>query len=499
MEVVWQGLLAALTPASIGMILLGVFVGIIVGIVPGIGAGVGLSLLLPIIFNIPPVYGLMLLLALWAADGYGASISSILLRVPGGAGAVATCFDGYPMAQQGKAGEAIGISMAASMVAGIIGTLVLMMVAPPIAKLAVKVGPAEYTILGALGMTLIGGLSSKEPIKGLISAVIGLMTSFIGYDLITGFVRYNFGTEYLFDGVDLELALIGVFAIASLVDAGQEGGTVAQLGKTTGSVLKGFAEALKRPVSVIRASLVGVVLGSLPGIGITLASLAAYDVEKRYSKRPEEFGNGAVEGIIGPEAANNSTQPASLIPTLTLGIPAGSTSAVFLGALMIYGITPGINLFQHKGPFVWTLMWGIIVASFAYVIVGLLFANFFAKLTVLPIEYLVPITLATSFIGAYTVNSSYNDLLVAFLYGVLGYVMTVLKYPAAPAVLGVVIGPILEKNYFRALLISEGSYKIFVSTPLTIALWILLAMVVFGPYGVRSIRKVTKPSGAARA
>jgi len=493
MELVWEGLLAALSPSSILVILVGVFVGIIIGIIPGIGAGVGLALLLPVIFNFPPLLGLMLLIALWAADGYGASITSILMKVPGGAGAVATCFDGYPMARQGKASEAIGLSMGASMVGGILGAVVLMLVAPPLARLAVEIGPAEYTVLAILGMTLIGGMSVQEPIKGLIAAVIGLLTSFIGYDLSTGFVRYNFGTQYLFDGVELTLALIGIFAIASLLEAGQEGGTVVEMGKMTGSVVKGLKDALFRwPISTLRGSLAGILMGVVPGIGITLSSLAAYDMEKRFSKHPEKFGQGAPEGVIGPEAANNSTQPASLIPTLTLGIPAGSTSAIFLGALIMYGINPGMSLFQERGVMVWALMWGIIVASIAYVAVGLLFANFFARLTIVPIEYLVPITLATCFIGAYTENNSYGDLVVAFLYGALGLLMAILKYPAAPAVLGVVLGPVLERNYSRALLMSQGSYGIFFQTPLLIALWILLVLVIGGPLLLKVVRKKAK-------
>jgi len=487
MELVWQGLLAALAPQSILVILVGVFVGIIIGIIPGIGAGVGLALLLPLIFNFPPLVGLMLLIALWAADGYGASITSILMKVPGGAGAVATCFDGYPMARQGKASEAIGLSMGASMVGGIVGAVVLMLVAPPLARLAVEIGPAEYTVLAILGMTLIGGMSVQEPVKGLISAVIGLMTSFIGYDLATGFVRYNFGSQYLFDGVKLTLALIGIFAIASLVEAGQQGGTVVEVGhgmdRMTGSVVKGLKDALFRwPLSTLRGSLTGTITGVVPGIGITLSSLVAYDIEKRLSKHPERFGEGAPEGVIGPEAANNSTQPASLIPTLTLGIPAGSTSAIFLGALIMYGISPGMSLFQDRGVMVWALMWGIIVASVAYVVVGLLFANFFARLTIVPIEYLVPVTLATCFIGAYTENNSFGDLVVALIYGALGLFMAVLKYPAAPAILGVVLGPVLERNYSRALLLSEGSHRTFFATPLLIAMWILLALVIGGPF-----------------
>lgn len=489
MELVWEGLLAALAPQSILVILIGVFVGIIIGIIPGIGAGVGLALLLPLIFNFPPLVGLMLLIALWAADGYGASITSILMKVPGGAGAVATCFDGYPMARQGKASEAIGLSMGASMVGGLLGAVVLMLVAPPLARLAVEIGPAEYTILAVLGMTLIGGMSVKEPTKGLISAVIGLMTSFIGYDLATGFVRYNFGTQYLFDGVALTLALIGIFAIASLVEAGQGGGTIVEMGRMTGSVSKGLQDALLRwPLSTLRGSVTGTLMGVVPGIGITLSSLAAYDIEKRLSKHPEQFGQGTPEGVIGPEAANNSTQPASLIPTLTLGIPAGSTSAIFLGALIMYGISPGMSLFQDRGVMVWALMWGVIVASIAYVVVGLLFANLFARLTIVPIQYLVPITLATCFIGAYTENYSYGDLVVALVYGALGFAMAVLKYPAAPAILGVVLGPVLERNYSRALLLSEGSHRTFFETPLVIALWMLLALTILGPPLWRALR-----------
>ena len=491
MDLVWQGLLAALAPQSILAILIGVFIGIIVGIIPGIASGVGLALLLPLIFNLPPLIGLMLLIALWAADGYGASITSILMKVPGGAGAVATCFDGYPMARRGKASEAIGLSMGASMVGGILGTVVLMLVAPPLARLAVEIGPAEYTVLAILGMTLIGGMSAQDPTKGLISAVIGLMASFVGYDLGTGFVRYNFGTQYLFDGVHLILVLIGIFAIASLVEAGQEGGTVVEMGgQMTGSVVQGLKDALFRwPVATLRGSLIGTVMGVVPGIGIALSSLTAYDIEKRLSKHPERFGEGAQEGVVSPEAANNSTQPASLIPTLTLGIPAGPTSAIFLGALIMYGINPGMILFQDRGVMVWALMWGIIVASIAYVVVGLLFANFFAKLTLMPIEYLVPITLVTCFIGAYTENNSYGDLVVAFIFGALGLAMAILKYPPAPAILGVVLGPVLERNYGRALLLSEGSYRTFFNTPLLIVIWILLAFALFGPLFWRTLRK----------
>jgi len=485
---VLDGLMQAISPVSLLTILFGVFTGIVVGIVPGIGAGVGMALLLPLIFNAPPFVGLMLLLALWAADGYGGSISSILLNVPGGVGAVATCFDGYPMSQQGKGGYAIGLAMAASMVAGILGTMVLMLAAPPFSRFAVNINSADYAVLGLLGMTMIGGLSGKEPIKGLISASIGLMVSFIGFDLISGFVRYSFGTMYLYDGIELTVVLIGVFAISSLVEAGQEGGTVAQLGKISGRVWEGFFHAFRYPLAILRSSVVGVILGALPGGGVSIANLMAYEVERRVAKNPDRFGKGAPEGLIAPEAANNSCQPAALIPTLTLGIPATSASAIFLGALVMYGIQPGLNLFQSKGVLVWALMWGIIIASFAYVIIGVLFANFFVRLTVVPVEYLIPITLVTCYIGAYSIHSNFYDMIAVFFFGLLGFFMRTLKYPVAPAVLGVVLGPVVEINFNRALLISDGSYGAFFSSVFSWVLWIILAAVIVVPYLRKAVR-----------
>lgn len=478
----WDGLLLALSPVSLGTIFAGVFLGMIVGIVPGIGAGVGLALLLPFIFSAPPLVGLMLLLALWAADGYGASLSSILLNVPGGAGAVATCFDGYPMAQQGKASTAMGLSMAASMVAGILGTVVLMLAAPPLAELAVRIGPAEYTVLAILGLTVIGGLVEGEPLKGLISAAFGLLLSFVGYDLITGFVRYDFGWMHLYDGVEFSVAMVGLFAIGSLVTAAQEGGTIAQLGKVTGSVWQGFREAFRYPLTLLRSSLVGVIGGVLPGIGITLASVVAYDVEKRCSRHPEKFGQGAPEGVIAPEAANNSVQPAALIPTLTLGIPGSATSAVFLGALVMYGFKPGVDLFRSSGTLVWALFWGIMVASVAYVLVGGLFSGFFTRVTLVPLEYLVPVTLVTCFVGSYSVKGKFEDMIITLALGLVGFLMFALKYPVAPAILGVVLGPMLERNYFRALLVSGGSHAVFFGSTLCWILWVLEGVALLLPY-----------------
>ena len=486
-----QGLLMAVSPMSIFAVFLGVFVGIIIGVIPGIGAGVGLTLLLPFIANQPVLFGLALLLGLWAADGYGASISSILINVPGGSGAVATCFDGYPLARQGRAGEAIGLSMGASLIGGLVGTAFLMFLAPPMAEFAVKIGPAEYTLLGLTGLTMVGGLSGDDPIKGVVSAAAGLMLSFVGYDLTTGFIRYAFGQKYLYGGIEFGLAMIGLFAISSLVESTQEEeGEAGYRIRVQDSTFKGLLATLKYPGAVIRGSLVGTVLGAFPGIGIGVSSMMSYSIEQKVSKHPEAFGNGAPEGVIGPEAANNAVQPAALIPALALGIPGSSTAAIFIGALMMYGLKPGMDLFKTQSALVWSLFWSIVVASFMYVLVGLVFGNFFAKITGIPIEYLIPATILVSFVGAFAMDGQPTAWLVVIVLGFIGFMMRAHKYPMGPAVLGMVLGDLIESNFNRALLISDRSYKIFFSGAINWVLWIVLIGSIFGPMLGPTIKKM---------
>jgi putative tricarboxylic transport membrane protein len=491
---VLQGLALSLSPLSLLAIFLGVFVGIIIGVVPGIGAGVGLTLLLPFLLSAPPIFGLAMLLGLWAADGYGASISSILINVPGGSGAVATCFDGYPMARKGRAGEAIGLSMGASFFGGVLGTVVLMVAAPPMAEFAVKIGPAQYTLLGLAGLTMVGGLSGGDPIKGVVAAMVGLMLSFIGYDLTTGFIRYSFGTTYLYAGIEFGLAMIGLFALSSLVEAMQEDEEEAGYRiRVKDSTFKGLLSIIKYPWATLRGSVIGTVLGVFPGIGIGVSSMMSYTIEQKVSKHPEEFGNGAPEGVIGPEAANNAVQPAHLIPALALGIPGSSTSAIFLGALMMYGFRPGMELFRNSGPLVWGMFWAIMVASIMYVIVGLAFGGFFAKITSVPIEYLLPGTIFVCFIGAYAMNGQPQAFTTILILGFVGFILRAFKYPLGPAVLGMVLGDLVESNYNRALLISDHSYSIFFQGAITWVLWALLIASVFGPIFWSQIKRITKP------
>lgn len=495
-----EGLVMAVSLSSIFAIFLGVFVGIIIGVIPGIGAGVGLTLLLPFIINAPVLFGLALLLGLWAADGYGASISSILINVPGGSGAVATCFDGYPMARQGRAGEAIGLSMGASLIGGLFGTAVLMFLAPPMAEFAVKIGPAEYTLLGLTGLTMVGGLSGDDPIKGIVSAAVGLMLSFVGYDLTTGFIRYSFGQKYLYGGIEFGLAMIGLFAISSLVEATQEDeGEAGYRIRVQDSTVKGLFATLKYPGAVIRGSLVGTILGAFPGIGIGVSSMMSYSIEQKTSKHPEMFGHGAPEGVIGPEAANNAVQPAALIPALALGIPGSSTAAIFIGALMMYGLKPGMDLFKTQSSLIWALFWSIVVASFMYVLVGVVFGGFFAKITGVPIEYLIPATILVSFVGAFAMDGQPSAWLVVIVLGFLGFMMRAHKYPMGPAVLGMVLGDLIETNFNRALLISDRSYRIFFTGAINWVLWIILVASVFGPLVWSTARKLSKGGGGGKA
>lgn len=493
---VLEGLAMAVAPMSILAILLGVFVGIIIGVVPGIGAGVGLTLLLPFILSAPPLFGLALLLGLWAADGYGASISSILINVPGGSGAVATCFDGYPMARQGKAAEAIGLSMGASFVGGVLGTIVLMVAAPPVANLAVKIGPAQYALLGLVGLTMVGSLSGDDPLKGIVAACVGLMLSFVGYDLTTGFIRFAFGQSYLFSGIEFGLAMVGLFALSALVETAEEQADESgEMIKVSGSVWKACLSVFKYPGAVIRGSIIGTVIGAFPGIGIGVSSMLSYSIEQKVSKHPEKFGHGAPEGVIGPEAANNAVQPAALIPALALGIPGSSTAAIFMGALMMYGLKPGSELFANQGPLVWALFWSIIVASIAYVLVGLVFGGFFARITGVPSEYLIPATILVCFIGAYAMSSQFPSFLLILVLGFIGFMLRSHKYPLGPAILGMVLGDLIESNYNKALIISERSSSIFFTGPINIILWTVLIASIFGPIVWPQLKKLWTKGG----
>lgn len=482
MELWIEGFKTFFHPFNFLALVAGTIIGIASGILPGIGATVMMSLLIPFTFNMSPAAGLILLLSVWATDVYGGSITSILVNVPGGAANVATCFDGHPMAKRGEAGVAIGIATMASLVGGLFSIAVLILAAPPIARFSLRFGPAEYFLLAIMGLSIIATTSKGAALKGLISAGFGLMVSFMGYDLITGDIRFNFGLTYLTDGIPFIAALTGLFAVSEALSSAEEGGMVAKAGKIKGGVLDGFKITFKYPVTIIRSMLIGTLFGAAPGVGVSAANMVAYSETVRASKHPETFGTGNPEGVVAPEVANNAVQGGALIPTLTLGIPGSASAAVFLAALMMYGLRPGRELFTANTNLVYTMFVALIFAQIAFAVVGTFLANPFSKLTIVPSSIVVPLIILSCFIGSFAIRGDILDVLVTAIFGWIGYMMRRAKYPTVPFVLALILGPIAENNFFRAMRISQGSYAIFFSSIISVVLDALIIFAMAYPF-----------------
>ncbi|MCR4426938.1 MAG: tripartite tricarboxylate transporter permease [Firmicutes bacterium] len=495
-----EAIATVLSPVNLALVLLGSAIGIISGALPGVGASLTIALLLPFTYKMAAASALVFLMAVWAGDIFGGSISSILINTPGTGGNVATCFDGYPMAKAGRAGDALGISLISSFLGGTFSIFALMFLAPPIAELSLAFGPAAYFWLAVVGLSIIATASRGSTLKGLIAGGFGLMVSLIGYDVVTGFVRFDFGTLYLQDGVQFIPAMIGLFAISQiLVMAGEPVGGQSQIGKVTGSVWRGVATALRHPFVLIRSALIGTVFGAIPAVGVGAASLVAYTETVRFSKDRESFGKGNPAGIVAPEAANNAVQGGALIPTLSLGIPGNATTAILLGALTIWGLRPGMELFSSSASIVHAVFAGLFLAQIAFFVLGILFSGTFAKVIQVPKRVLIPCILLTCFTGAYAMRADIADVIVMLIFGVIGYGMRRQGYPMVCTVLAMILGPLMERNFSRALLISGGSYGIFFRGTLCwIMIGLLLVSLAFGILPeLRSRGKATSGSKAA--
>ncbi|NPV53605.1 MAG: C4-dicarboxylate ABC transporter permease [Firmicutes bacterium] len=478
-----QALSTLANPACIAFMLLGCIIGIIGGALPGIGASLTMSLLIPFTFTLPKTIGLPFLIAAWSAVLWGGSITAILLNTPGTGGNVATCFDGFPLSEKGRGGVGLGISAMSSMVGGLVGIIVLILFAPLLASFSLRFGPAEYFLLAIFGMSIIATTTEGAALKGLIGAGIGLLISLIGYDLISGEIRYDFGTLYLQDGIPFLDVIIGLFAVSqAFVFAEELEATVAKAGKVVGSAFEGILIPFKYVVTLVRSCLIGVIFGFAPGVGTAAANMVAWTEAKRSSSHPETFGSGDEEGLVAAETANNAVQGGALIPALTLGIPGNSDSAVFLVALMMYGITPGKDLFGNNPDLVYVLFTALLIGQILFFAIGVPFSNLWAKVTIVPTSIVMPVVLITCYVGAFALRNNIWDILTVSIFGLLGYIMKKLKFPVVPMMLAVILGPIAEKNFYRALLISGGSFKIFVSSLISQALILLIVFALAFPY-----------------
>ncbi|HWP34047.1 MAG TPA: tripartite tricarboxylate transporter permease [Thermodesulfobacteriota bacterium] len=492
-----EGFLAALDPVNLLYLVAGSAIGIMIGALPGLGPLFGVALMLPFTFGMPAATAIIFLSAVHCATAYGDSFASILINTPGGVGSVASCWDGYPMAQKGQAGVAMGISTFGSFFGGVVGWISLVLLSPLLVWVALRMGPPEYFWVGIMALSLLALAAGGQVLKGLFLGGVGLLLSFVGRDPITAQSRFTFGVEYLDDGLPIASVVLGLFALSQALALAGKPEAIAQF-RAIGRVWEGFRQALRLPGTLVRSGLVGVVMGVLPALGLSTANIVAYFVERRASPHPERFGHGEPRGLLAPEVAKNACIVGDLIPTFTLGIPGSSVTAIYLAAMVMHGIQPGAEFFTRSGALPYTVFAGVLLAQVSFLVLGLLFARHLAKVVLVPNALLVPLIVTLTFVASLALRGRLEDLLVTFVFGVLGYLMNRYRYPAACLVLGLVLGELIESNFHRALLIGRGSYAIFVTRPLALALLLVTVGMLVSPY-LRPLiarRLAPRPEGA---
>ena len=453
----------------------GVIWGILGGALPGISPSIAMALLLPFTIGMAPATAIVLLASVYVGAEYGGSIPAILIRTPGTNSASATVLDGYEMARQGKAGEALGISLISGLYGGLFGLAVLVLATESLARIALAFTPAAYFSLGILGLSVIAGLSGGSMLRGVIAACIGLMLAFVGSDPVSGVPRFTFESADLLGGIKPILIMVGLFAVTEmLVQIGEPAWAKAVKSEARLKLPNwAMSKRLAKPQAI--GAVIGTVEGVTPGAGGTIAAFMAYSEAKRWSKHPEEFGKGSPEGVAAPEAANNVVTATALVPLLSLGIPGSNSAAILLGGFLIHGLQPGPMLFQKAPEIVWSLYGGLLFANIAMLLIGLVILSPCIWLVNRPKPYLMAIILALVMTGVYAMHQSIFEIGMVLAIGVLGYGMRLLKIPVLPLVLGLVLGSLVESNYRRSLLISSGEHSIFVTDPVSLVLLVLAA------------------------
>ena len=495
LEFIVPALQNLLTIENLIWINLGVFIGSVFAAIPGLSVILCIILFLPFTYQMTAIPGMMFLLGIYCAGGYGGSVSAILINTPGTPHAAATMLDGYPLNQQGRTKAALRAALLASTFGGIFSALMLLFLAPQVAKVAAMLGTADYFMVCMFGLTIIAGISGDSICKGIMAACLGLLVSCIGADPMTSLARLTFGVERLYLGLDLAICLIGLFALVQVMTKAEqiEGRLVMDVSRLKGGqdLTKAEKKRMVRPMLV--SSIIGTIIGIIPGTGASMASWFSYDRARSMSKHPEEFGKGSIEGIAAAESANNAVTGATLIPLLTLGIPGDGCVAIMLSALMINGLNPGLSLFTTDGDIMYAIMLGLILVNVFMFLQGKYLTGLFAKVVSVPTEILTPIIVIFCFAGAFSVNSNYFDLSIALVFGIVSYLMRKLELPAVPMLLGLVLGNMTETNFRRALLISDGSPSIFFSS---VFCWIFIALIVVVIGGI--LRGKVKETKAAK-
>jgi putative tricarboxylic transport membrane protein len=489
-----QGFQVALLPHNLLFCLIGVTVGTVVGILPGIGTTAAVSILLPLTFRMEPTSGMIMLAGIYYGTKYGGSTTSILVNTPGESSSVVTCIDGYQMALQGRAGPALGIAAIASFVAGTLGLIGLIVLGPLLTSVALTFGPPEYFALMVVGLTTVAFLAGRSMTKALVTTVLGLLLSTVGFDIFSGNLRFTFGQSELADGIGFVTVATGLFAVGEVLSNVGKRASEAEVFRVPSrfrDLLPSWRDTRDCLGSFVRGTLIGFVVGVLPGAGSSISSFISYALEKRYSPHPDRFGKGAIEGVAGPEGANNADTAGAMVPMLSLGLPGSGGTAVLLGALILYGIQPGPMLFKEQPKLVWGLIASMYVGNVMLLILNLPLVPVFASLLRFPYRFLYPLILGFCAVGVYSVRQSVADLWLLSFFGLLGFLFRIYDYPPAPMVLGVVLGPLIERALRQSMVLSQGDPTIFLTRPLSAALMVVSIVLLAAPL---MRRKRTSPA-----
>lgn len=480
-DAIWAGLVGATSWPASGLMLLAIPIGLVIGIIPGMGGNMGLALLIPFTFGMDPISGFALLLGMHAVVHTGGSIPAILFDTPGTGPNAATCIEGFPMAQKGEAGRALGAALTSSMVGGVLGAIFMAMVIPVVRPMVLSFGPPEFFMLAMMGLAFISLMSGDSILKGLMSGGMGLVIAFVGMDPQTGVVRFSFGILDLMDGINIVTVVVGLFAVAEVIDMGIKGGAIAHTKSADikgSGVMQGIKDCFINWWLVLRCSIIGNIIGIIPGLGGDAAAFICYGHALQTTKRKDEFGKGCVEGVLATDAAHNSKEGGALVPTLAFGVPGSSGMAILLGAFMILGVSPGKEMFTQHLDLVFSMVWVLVFANIIAVAICLPLAGTMAKITFLRTSVMIPFILVCGILGSYLTTSRIGDILITVIFGVVGYGMKKFDYARGPLILGIVLGKIAE----NALHISLNLYGLmFIFNPIAFVILLMTLATVFFP------------------
>ena len=481
MEPLFAGFYALLDPQLLVLLFAATLGGVIIGALPGLNATTGAALLLPFTITMDPIPAIAILTTIYCAATFAGAITAILINTPGTSASATTCLDGFPLAQRGEAGRALGMATVSSTIGGIFSVICLMLAAPLMARMAYNFAPPEYFALTVFGLSMLATIGNGTPMKNIIAGLLGILLATIGKDLLTTVERFTFGLNELSEGIGFVPVMIGIFGISELLVQAERLNTDRKLIHLKAIKLPSRADYRKVWKTVLRSSGIGTFIGILPAEGATVASMIGYNEARRWSKTPDEFGKGAIEGIAGSEAANNSATGGAMVPTLALGIPGSPTAAVILAGLMVHGLQPGPTMFTKQADFAYAIFWAMLLVNVMFIFVGLFGAKIFARISFVPVQILWPIVFIFSIVGAYALDQSMLDVYIALASGVVGYFMRRFGYSVVPLAIGLILGGMLEKRLGQSLIMLDDQWWLMFTRPLSLLFFVLTICALFGP------------------